>query len=77
MDSSLFAGLDAAIEKVPENYKAGAVKNREIFEKYLPMVDEDIWKLSLILMTKLFNRTTRKQKKGNLCKGSGYLPLQA
>lgn len=31
MDSSIFAGLDAAIEKLPEAHKTEALKNRELF----------------------------------------------
>lgn len=44
MDSSIFASLDAAIEKAPDQFKAGALQNKELFEKYCPLMEEDIWK---------------------------------
>ena len=77
MDSSIFAGLDAAIEKAPENFKAGAQKNREILEKYLSVLDEDIWKLFFESDDKTVQSYYAKTEEGKLmAKGVATFPFK-
>ena len=78
MDSSIFSSLDAAIAIVPEQFKEESLKNKEIFEKFSPLFDDDMWKQQFESDDKTVYSYYAKSDEGKLmAKGVATFPFKA
>ena len=77
MDSGIFGSVDAAIDKAPDHFKAPSLKNKELFEKYFPLMDDDIWKKTFESDDKSVQSFYAKTDEGKLmAKGVATFPFK-
>ena len=77
MDSSVTADVDAAIAALPEgNLKTHALQNMELFNKYYPLINEDIWKKSEKYDDQVSSFHAKTEDGKLMAKGVGQLPFK-
>ncbi len=78
MDSSLLGKLDQAIANLPEGLlKKGTLENKEIFEKYFPVFESDIWKKQTESEDKTVTAYYAKnEEKQLMAKGVAHMPFK-
>ncbi len=78
MDSSLTASLEAGIAGLTnEKMKQDAMDCKELFDKYYPLIEADIWKQTDQSDDKTVISYTSKTDEGKvMAKGVGYIPFK-
>lgn len=77
MDSSLTADVEAAIAALPDgSLKIHALGNIEIFNKYYPLIGEDIWKKSEKFDDQVSSFHAKTDDGKLMAKGVGHLPFK-